>query len=477
MDNNTILTNRWKYTDNKLKEYLKVYKRVNTRTQDSVQDIFNSINFGYLDLTKPITTAQRKKLLRVIDEWKENGLLNGYFKYKVDELVKKRYITNEEMLDILLWGAYVKERSQLDEYEKVLFTEIGQDLYNQGVKEIKPKKKKKWSLTWTYIWSLLCLPNAKGSKWIEYIEALALTNAQEIQRQAKINLQQNKKLNINDPIFQNILKRQRNKYLSINDNKYSGALDSEIVDIGNTALFKAGEDYDVDRVRFIAEMDSRTTKMCESLNNQIFSVSGRNKFKRYSAEYGAMVDYDIYGLVKGINLPPIDDNFHYCRSTITYQWEDRQIPDKLEHKQLRKTLNSRIPKSFEEYEKMKYNNSGWYESILREKVTINTIKTNKDYSNKYKQKLIKTYYDFRKRDVEMTTHALNRFLGQKENKISFSEKDVIDVMNNKANYYEKDTTKDIKYYNKLAVIQDRNNKEVITIVRRNLEKEDWEKYE
>ena len=126
---------------------------------------------------------------------------------------------------------------------------------------------------------------------------------------------------------------------------------------------------------------------------------------------------------------------------------------------------------------MKYNNSGWYESTLREKITINTIKTNKDYSNKYKQKLIKTYYDFRKRDVEMTSHALNRFLGQKERKVSFSEKDVIDVMNRKANYYEDGTMKDIKYYNKLAVIQDRSNKEVISIVRRNLEKEDWKKYE
>ena len=110
-------------------------------------------------------------------------------------------------------------------------------------------------------------------------------------------------------------------------------------------------------------------------------------------------------------------------------------------------------------------------------MTINTIKTNKDYSNKYKQKMIKTYYDFRKRDVEMTAHALNRFLGQKQTKVRFTEKELIDVMNNKANYYEVDTMKDIKYYNKLAVIQDKDNKEVITIVRRNIAKEEWEKYE
>ena len=477
MNNNTILNNRWKNTDKKLKEYLKVYKKISSRTQDSIQDIFNSISYSFLDLTKPISTVQRKKLLRVIEEWEESNLLTGYFKYKVDELLRKRYITNEEMLDILLWGAYVKERSQLDEYEKVLFTEIGQDLYNQGVKEIKPKKKKKWSLTWEYIWFLLALPNARGNKWITYIEALGLTNAQEIKRQAMIHLQQKRKLDIYDNVFQNTIKKQQNKYLSINGDKYSGALENQVIDIGNTALLKAGEDYDANRVRFIAEMDSRTTRMCQSLNNQIFSVSGRNKFKRYSAEAGAMVEYDIYGLLKGINLPPIDDHYHYCRSTITYQWEDIKMADKLEHKQLRKSLNSRIPKSFEEFEKMKYNSSDWYDSTLREKVTINTIKTNKDYSNKYKQKMIKTYYDFRKRDVEMTAHALNRFLGQKQTKVRFTEKELIDVMNNKANYYEADTMKDIKYYNKLAVIQDKDNKEVITIVRRNIAKEEWEKYE
>ena len=114
MDNNTILNNRWKYTDNRLREYLRLYKKISLRTQDNIQDIFNSISYSYADLGKPISTNQRKKLKRIIDEWKDNNLLNGYFKYKVDELMEKRYITNEEMLDILLWGTYVKERSQLD---------------------------------------------------------------------------------------------------------------------------------------------------------------------------------------------------------------------------------------------------------------------------------------------------------------------------------------------------------------------------
>lgn len=320
MNNDTILDNRWRYTDMKLRDYLKIYKKISLRTQDNIQDIFNSIDFEYIDLSKPISNNQRKKILRVIDEWKESNLLNRYFEYKVNELIKKRYITNQEMLDILLWGAYVKERSQLDEREKVLFTEIGQDLYNQGVNEIKPKKRKNWSLTWEYIWSMLCLPNVKGSSWVTYIEALALTNAQEIERQATIQLQQNKKPNIEDSVFQNIIKKQQNRYISINGDKTSGALDSQVIEIANQSLLKAGEDIGDKQlqVRFIAEVDERTTDMCLSMNNMLFNVNDWNRFYRYSASDGKNVFYTVKGLKSGVNLPPINNHFHYCRSTITY---------------------------------------------------------------------------------------------------------------------------------------------------------------
>ncbi len=70
MDNKTILNNRWNYTDLKLKDYLKIYKKTNLKTQDNIQDIFNGIDFNYMDLNKPISNNQRKKLSRVVDEMK-----------------------------------------------------------------------------------------------------------------------------------------------------------------------------------------------------------------------------------------------------------------------------------------------------------------------------------------------------------------------------------------------------------------------
>lgn len=371
MDNKTILNNRWNYTDLKLKDYLRIYKKTNLKTQDNIQDIFNGIDFNYMDLNKPISNNQRKKLSRVVDEWKRLELLKGYFEYKVIEILNKRYITNQEMLSILLWGAFVKERNQLDEYEEVLFTEIGQDLYKQGIDEIKPTKKKKWSLTWEYIWSMLCLPNVKGSSWITYIEALALTNAQDIERQTIIQLQQNKKPNIEDDVFKNILKKQQNRYISINDDKISGALDSQIVEIANKSLLKAGEDVGQKklRARFIAEIDDRTTKMCDGMNGMLFYVNDWNRFYRYSDDDKRDVLYTIKGLEVGANLPPINNHFHYCRSTITYLTEMKYNELIAEYNQLKRIIPSEVPESLEEYAKLRYNNSNYYEEIkLKEEI-------------------------------------------------------------------------------------------------------------
>ena len=112
MDNNTILNQRWKYTNNKLKEYLNTYKKISRKTQDKIQDIFNSVDYEYMDLSKPISSKKRKKLLRIVDDWKDNNLLDGYFGFRVNELIKKRYISNEDMLDILLWGAYISREEK-----------------------------------------------------------------------------------------------------------------------------------------------------------------------------------------------------------------------------------------------------------------------------------------------------------------------------------------------------------------------------
>ena len=219
MDNEKLLNKRWKYTEECLNKHLSEYKKLNAKTQDKIQDIFNNVKFTFNDLNKPITKAQKNKFLRVIEEWKDKKILIGYLEYKVKTLISQNIITNGELLDILIYGALCEERIELEKKENDLFINIGNNLYNQAIEEIKitKPKYKHLSITWEYIYSLLIIPNTKGYQWKAYIEAMALSNSQEITRQAIIFLQQNKDLDINDDIFQNILRKQQNKYLSIND--------------------------------------------------------------------------------------------------------------------------------------------------------------------------------------------------------------------------------------------------------------------
>lgn len=458
MDNNTILNNRWKYTDNKLQEYLKIYKKVSSKTQDKIQDIFNSVDYSYNDLSKPISTAQRKKLLRVVDDWKESNLLNGYFKYMVDSIIKKVYITNEEMLELLLWGAYIQERSRLDEYERILFTEIGENLYSQAIKEIKPTKKKKWSLTWEYIWALLCIPNAKGNKWTTYIEALALSNAQEIKKQAIIHIQQNKKLNMNDDVFKNVILKQQNRYLSINDDKYSGALDSQVVEIANQSFLKAGEDvgYKNLKARFIAEIDSKTTKMCEGMNGMLFNVNDWNRFYRYSDMDGKDVLYTVKGLEVGVNLPPINNHFHYCRSTITYLTDMKYHELLAEYNQLKRIIPDEVPDKLDDYAKLRYNNSNYYEEIKQKEEIGKHYNQDLEIGEKKKTLSFKEYYnkvnetrDYLKNtrakdnDIvgEIRLHTIDRMIDR-----NISKNEIKSILENPTNKWESPINNSIVYF-------------------------------
>lgn len=78
---------------------------------------------------------------------------------------------------------------------------------------------------------------------------------------------------------------------------------------------------DNSKFRFIAVEDDKTTLMCDSLNNQEFYINKENVFDRYYGETQKELTIQrirCNGLALGLNLPPIQHHFHYCRSTIMY---------------------------------------------------------------------------------------------------------------------------------------------------------------
>lgn len=148
-------------------------------------------------------------------------------------------------------------------------------------------------------------------------------NAQQIYKQVILNIQQQKELEIASSEFQNIIKRQNNQRLNINGNKISGAMDLQMIGLNNLAKVEGIKSVAKDnaKVRFIGISDERQTKMCQSLDNQEFYIHDWNEFKRYSKTNDSIVKRRCFGLVIGLNCPPIDDRIsllqklHYVFTT------------------------------------------------------------------------------------------------------------------------------------------------------------------
>lgn len=279
----------------------------------------NSNNLYSIADSKTINIAKT-----YIEELKEKGLLTGYFGIMANSIYKRTRVKNNEILELFIYGAYIEEQSKLDKYEKQIMYEDANHYYQEGQKEVNntlPKNKRKIVsvIPEAIFLALLDMANAKGYVWEQYIEAIVKYNADQIYRQATIDIQQQKELDITNDIYQNIIKRQGNSRLNINGDKISGDIDLTLIGINNKAKLEGIYSFDDKaKVKFCGINDEKQTDMCKSLDNQEFYIHDWNEFYRYSKTNDSTVKYRCYGLVLGLNLPPINDGFHWCRSYIVY---------------------------------------------------------------------------------------------------------------------------------------------------------------
>ena len=171
--------------------------------------------------------------------------------------------------------------------------------------------------------------------WSEYKDAMTLYNTNELHSLMIQNKRANKPLNVDNRTFKKLFDKQKHRMINVKNGKTSGAMDNELIYLANETKIQTYIFNDVKKCRFIAIHDKETTKMCKSLDKQIFNVNDWNEFYRYSDTNKAKIKYKIYGLLTGVNLPPIGDSFHYCRSTITFIL-DKDIIKNISNKLTRK---------------------------------------------------------------------------------------------------------------------------------------------
>ena len=301
-----------------------IYQRTSRQTQNKLQEIFDTFNFTQENIYNIADNKTKKRINTYIEGWKEQGLLknNNYFTVLANNIYKRTRVKNSEILELLIYSAYIEEQSKLEEKEKQIMYEDANYYYEQGQQEVN-KKKKPSILAMALFLALLDQPNYSGFNWKQYIEATMQYNAQQIYKQLILNIQQQKSLEIDSNEFQIIINRQNNQKLNINNDKISGAVDLQMIGLNNLAKAEGIKEVTEDnsKVRFIAVEDDKTTLMCDSLNNQEFYINKENVFDRYYGETQKELTVQrirCNGLVLGLNLPPIQHHFHYCRSTIMY---------------------------------------------------------------------------------------------------------------------------------------------------------------
>lgn len=314
----------WEQHDHYMKQLKQLYNKTSKQTQNRLQELLDTFNFTSENIYNIADNKTKKRINVYIESWKEQGLLknNNYFSVLANNIYRRTRVKNSEILELLIYSAYIEEQSKLEEQEKQIMYEDANYYYEQGQKEVDNKKKPS-ILTMALFLALLDQPNYSGFNWKQYIEATIQYNAQQIYKQLILNIQQQKSLEIDSNEFQIIINRQNNQKLNINNDKISGAVDLQMIGLNNLAKAEGIKEVTEDnsKVRFIAVEDDKTTLMCDSLNNQEFYINKENVFDRYYGETQKELTVQrirCNGLVLGLNLPPIQHHFHYCRSTIMY---------------------------------------------------------------------------------------------------------------------------------------------------------------
>lgn len=312
----------WKQHDKYMQELKQLYNKTSKQTQNRLQELFDTFNFTSENIYNIADNKTKKRINTYIEQWKEQKLLTNYFGVLSNNIYKRTRVKNSEILELLIYSVYIEEQNKLEEQEKQIMYEDANYYYEQGQQEVN-RKKKPSIIQMALFLALLDQPNYSGFNWKQYIEATIQYNAQQIYKQAILNMQQQKDLEIDSNEFQTIINRQNNQKLNINNDKISGAVDMQMIGLNNLAKVEGIKEVTEDnsKVRFIAVEDDKTTLMCDSLNNQEFYINKENIFDRYYGETQKELIVQrirCNGLVLGLNLPPIQHHFHYCRSTIVY---------------------------------------------------------------------------------------------------------------------------------------------------------------
>lgn len=133
----------WEQHDNYIKQLKQLYNKTSKQTQNKLQEIFDTFSFTTENIYNIADNKTKKRINTYIEGWKQQGLLknNNYFTVLANNIYIKTRVKNSEILELLIYSAYIEEQNKLEEQEKQIMYEDANHYYQEGVKEVEKKKK------------------------------------------------------------------------------------------------------------------------------------------------------------------------------------------------------------------------------------------------------------------------------------------------------------------------------------------------
>lgn len=133
--------NIWNYHDAKMRELKQLYNKTLKQTQNRLQELLDTFNFTSENIYNIADNKNKKRINNYIEQWKEQKLLTGYFKVLANNIYGRTRVKNSEILELLIYSAYIEEQNKLEEQEKQIMYEDTNYYYEEGQKEVNKKKK------------------------------------------------------------------------------------------------------------------------------------------------------------------------------------------------------------------------------------------------------------------------------------------------------------------------------------------------
>lgn len=127
----------WKVHDNYMEQLKQLYNKTSKQTQNRLQEIFDTFNFTSENIYDIADNKTKKRINTYIEQWKEQKLLTGYFGMLANNIYKRTRVKNSEILELLIYSAYIEEQNKLEEQEKQIMYEDANYYYEERTERSK----------------------------------------------------------------------------------------------------------------------------------------------------------------------------------------------------------------------------------------------------------------------------------------------------------------------------------------------------